>query len=189
MFVVEKGEKLSNSTSYAGVDCFNGYTSIRMGYEHFHPNDGCAHTDAQIQRALVTASDIVDRQNWSGNKSSKMQNMQWPRCGAINSCSSCECPCPDSIPKEIKEATIILAAMILDGSYDISHNSVNAKIKSASFMDMSFEFAGGGAVINGSAGCGDGISTVSSDKLFAIRHLINCFLDGRSGSIKFVRGY
>lgn len=189
MFIVETGEGLSNSIAYASPEELDAYASVRMGHEHLDVGNGREISDTLKVKALVSASDLIDKLRWSGSKSNKSQNMKWPRCNAINTCDECECPCSTSIPYQIKESTILLASAILRGDIDLSPQSKAAKIKSASLMDISLEFSGSGAVIDGSAGCGSGISTVSSDKYYSVRHLINCFLDSSGTKFRFNRGY
>lgn len=187
MFVVENGSGLSNSISYASSEDLMAYASVRMGFEHIDVSNGQSFSESQLNKALVTASSMIDRFSFSGRKASKYQNMQWPRCNVVNRCDECDCIDSNTIPRQIVEATIILASEILKGAVSIDANSSPAKIKRASFGDMSFEFSGSGAVLDGGASCGGGMSTVSQDKFVSIRHLIDCFR--KNQGIKFVRGF
>lgn len=187
MWVVETGEGLSNSASYSGTRDFDGYTSMRHGFEYLHVSDGCIFSKDQKLKALVSASDMLDSLTWSGCRARGSQAMEWPRRGACSTCNGYTgVPC-DIIPKEIKDATIILAALILKGEISVSTNEKSYRVSEMSMDKMSIKFKSG-AHISDDGGCG-GVMTKSGDRFHAVRHLIKCYLDSNNISkIIFMRG-
>lgn len=190
MFVIEDGTGLANSTAYACYEWLMEYTDIRIGFEHISGENGFQIDKNKAEKYLVAASDMLDTLNWTGRKSNPYQSMQWPRKYAQNKCDDCcECyPC-DVVPKEIVEATIILASLLIKGDISFMTQESSPLVKSMSFEGQRIEFTTGGRISGNSGdGCNGGLSTVSGDKFKNVRHLINCFLKPKGSQLRFKRG-
>lgn len=190
-FITEEGEGLSNGVVYFSHTDFIGYImKDYFFYEEFYKEDNyCVLTEPEIMRAGVSACKELDKLNWSGQRARVHQNMEWPRKNCRNKCSGNNCVPPNIIPKEIKEAAIIMTALILKGEVQSGTNSVNPKIKSMSLGKMKIEFKDGARLDPNSNSCGGGVSAISGDKFHSVRHLIECFTGCSSANVKFVRGY
>lgn len=92
-------------------------------------------TADQKARALVTATRLLDRQSWSGSKTSDDQEHEWPRSG-----TGVEGAVDDELPQDIVNATIELAQLLVDGSeVQNDPNQVN-KLSSLSAGSVSLTF-------------------------------------------------
>ena len=107
-FVVEDGTGKSDATSYASVASLKAYFDDRgLSY--------ATYTDDQIQRALIDATDFLERTyTWAtGRKGSKTQALGWPRLVAYDSdgyaFETTEIPLP------VVRATIVAAKLVLSG--------------------------------------------------------------------------
>ena len=174
--IVEEGLGLSNSIAYTHYTEILAYAMSRYGFEWFYQDDECVLTRDEVNRAAVSASDKIDTLRWNGRRSKSKQNMEWPRCGAYSCCNEGYCVPSHIIPKEIKDATIILTLMILKGEVQVGTNRKNAKVKSVKFDKMSIQFAEGAYIDSTGGSCGGGLATTSGDEFESVRHLINCYL-------------
>lgn len=176
--IVEQGEGLSNAISYTHYTEILAYAMSRYGYEWFYKDDECVLERDEVNRASVSASDMINSLKWCGRRSRPTQNMEWPRCGAYSSCNQGYCVPSHIIPKEIKDAVIILTLMILSGAISTGTNEKSAKVESVKLDKMSIKFKDGAYLDSGSGGCGTGLKTVSGDNFHSVRHLIDCYIGG-----------
>lgn len=91
----------------------------------FHASNWTSATELQKQMALVTATRLLDRQDWLGDKTSSSQTLEWPRTntgvtGVTNTV----------IPEDIVNACIELALSLVDGSEVQSEQNIAQKIQS-----------------------------------------------------------
>ena len=188
MFITEEGEGLSNSVRYNTYNETLAFAMKRHGYEWFYREDDCIYKREEVDRASVSAADILNSMKWCGRRSKAYQAMEWPRCGAYSSCNQGYCVPSHIIPKEIKDAAIILTLSILKGDIDADMSKESAAVTRVSLDKMSIEFKDGAHLDTSAGGCGSGMSTISGDKYKSIRHLIRCYLGGESSvNARFVR--
>ena len=191
MFRIETGEGILNSNTYALYEDFMEYVSIRAGFEDVDGQNGIVYDEQHVNKYLVAASDKLDTLSWSGRKANPRQSMQWPRYGATNICDNCcECYPSDVVPNEIREATIILAFMMITGQVSMSRQETNPLVKSISLEGQRIEFVNGARISSGgpSDDCGGDMGTVSGDYYKSVRHLIKCFMKRSRPQIKLIRG-
>lgn len=111
-FVVETGDGLPNSNSYASVAAFVEYHTDR-GRSLIDPTTDLQYVDALIEPALVLASDYVDTKFiFVGYRYQLNQNMEWPRNNAFYR----DGRIADLVPKEVAECTMELAYKQLTGT-------------------------------------------------------------------------
>ena len=105
-FVVETGTGAADANSFASVADFKSYSDDR-GYDY------SSYTDGQIEIELVKATDYVDGYKFIGAKYTSAQSLQWPR-----SCASAHgfYIGVDEIPRQVVNATIRAAQLILSGN-------------------------------------------------------------------------
>lgn len=102
--------------------------------------DWLAATADTKARALVTATRLMDRQNWLGKQVDPAQSLQWPRSntGIANYDGT-------SIPLPLQYACIELALMLIDGS-DVQNNQSmaerNRSIRAGSVEIVNFRTPG-----------------------------------------------
>lgn len=107
-FVVEDGNGREDARSYASVDNFKDFASLRTGVTV--PND-----DVTIQKALVTASDWIDSNfegSFIGERSFPIQALAFPRTGFTDGNGYA---IPNALPKVLIKAVCILAVEALNG--------------------------------------------------------------------------
>lgn len=103
---------------YADVETADAYLAGDFGATLWR-----AETDAdQKARALVTATRILDRQNWVGEKTDPDQPLAWPRTGVDGYDE-------DTTPQPIIDASIVLAKQIHAGSKVDDQASIESGIK------------------------------------------------------------
>ena len=186
MFIVETGEGLSNGNQYTHYTEVLGYARLHYGYEWFYRTDECVFEKDEVNRAAVSASKMIDSMGWSGCRKNKHQSMEFPRAGMYDYCNKCCISC-DVIPKEIKEAVIILTLSILKGDIKASNIQGGVKVKSMKMSGgMSVEFSGGAYLDNDSGVCGGSVKS-SNDAFESIRHLVSCFLKRQHPNVTFKR--
>lgn len=132
-FVVEDGTGLSTATSYLSVAGFKTYHTDRG-------NDFAPYSDTSIERALVLATDFIDRRyRYVGVKANgRDQAREWPRQSAydpddwlVNS---------DTVPAEITDATAELGfialgeSLIPNPSWDATGNALTESTDSVGQM-------------------------------------------------------
>lgn len=92
-----------------------------------------AATDDTKGRALVSATRILDRQTWQGEKTESDQALEWPRSGIADVDEG-------SVPQKIIDACCELAAAIVDG-YDAANNrttDTNIKRQKAGSVEIEY---------------------------------------------------
>lgn len=81
-----------------------------------------AETDDDVkERAIVSATRLLDRQIWQGEKTDPYQLHAFPRTGLTYPDSGDDVP-SDAVPQEVLDATAELASLLLDGS-DVQTNA------------------------------------------------------------------
>jgi len=144
-FTLEDGTGLATANAYVSVADFRAYHADRG-------NDVVAQTDAEIQIAIIRASDYIDRKN-RGNfigvrlRPPSTQRMSWPRSNAkYNDGTSAL-----GVPIEVEEATneygfraltIVLAP---DPDYDDRNQKVTSKSEKVGPLEESTTYSGTGA--------------------------------------------
>lgn len=95
----------------------------------------------QKARALVTASRLLDRLVWLGEKTDEDQTTAWPRDGV---------PGVDdgTTPQQVADATCVLASMILDGNEVVTSPSQASNIKRQKAGSVEQEFFRPGGATN-----------------------------------------
>lgn len=92
----------------------NSYITVANANTYFASSlsndDWSALDDDTKERALITATRMIDRQIWSGAKTSDAQALQWPRTGVIDSYGNDVSS--GSVPQAIIDATCELALAI-----------------------------------------------------------------------------
>ena len=111
-FVVEDGSGLDTANSYVSVAEFQLHHTDRG-------TDVSSFTDAQIQAALIKATDYVDKRfgrRFRGFKESKSQGLEWPRISAFDNDDYLFSGL-DDVPRQLKRAIFeygLIAAQIID---------------------------------------------------------------------------
>lgn len=110
MFKAETGQGLEDANSYASVQQFKDWASLR-------PRVTVPDNDSDIEKALVSATDWIDANfanAFRGSQQLAMQALQWPRVGV---------PSPEGdvyplgyMPPQLIKATCILAVEALNGA-------------------------------------------------------------------------
>lgn len=129
-----------------------------------------AQTNDVKSQALVSATRWIDRQSWSGTKTSDAQALEWPRDGV-----SCSDVTDGVIPQSIINSSIILAAELVADSSAQSKGSGSSLVKEASAGSASVSFFRG--------------NSSSSSAVFSPRvmDLIGGCLAGSGGSFYGIR--
>lgn len=95
-----------------------------------------AQTDADAKaRALVSATRLLNRQQWPGSKTDEDQSLAWPRTGT--GISGVE---DAVVPQAIIDASILLAAEINNGANVISNDSTDDRIRSQQAGSVSISY-------------------------------------------------
>ena len=179
--IVERGQCAGNATSFASKEEYHGFIDL-----NFFPKLDCEPEDKRLEQALNTASRMLsDMISWSGCQNTHTQYLAWPRQDAYNSCTGGCAGCCE-IPREIIEATIILAHQLLQGEITPFTNESNARVQSLSLDSYSVQFAAGGANIKQTDTCG-GVMTIDADRFSSVRHLIKCYTKSSGGGIRIRR--
>lgn len=90
------------------------------------------------QRALVTATRILDRQKWAGAPTADPQDLAWPRTGLEDRNGN---PLDeDTIPEEVQEASIELALALVDGSDAQNAQTTESLIRRLAAGSVSIEY-------------------------------------------------
>jgi hypothetical protein len=189
MFVIENGSGLVNSNSYVSYEELLDYCSLRIGFDHISGDSGYQIDEEEARKYLVSASDMMDRLKWVGRKARYNQSMKWPRKFAYNKCDDCvSClPC-DIVPREIKEATIILTSLLISGKINSMNQESSPLVKSMSFDGQKIEFVKGGRLRSSDSDDCGGMATVEGDDFKNVRHLTDCFMERRRGQVRLKRG-
>lgn len=120
----------------------NGYITVANATTYFSSSlrsaSWAAISDSDKEKALITATRMLDRQVWAGSKTSDAQALQWPRSGVTdaygNEVSSA------SVPSQIIDANCELAlALYTNSSVETDKNtSTNAKYIKAGSAAIAF---------------------------------------------------
>lgn len=109
-FTVETGSGSSSSNAYAAVADAQTYFTDRGQTEL------AAKTTAEIQAALIAASDYIDSKfKFTGSRINATQAMSWPRTGASDAEEGISIA-DNVIPTAVKRTTIVLAGKYLEGT-------------------------------------------------------------------------
>lgn len=143
--VTEADEYFNGSSSF---DTWDGYTSDEKA------------------RSLVSATRLIDRQSWQGEKESDAQTLEFPRTG-VQDCSGNDVEAATTLAK-IEEASLLLALNIVDGGTvqtSASTEDLTQTLKAGSVMITNFRAAEGTA------------TRFPTD----VMELIGCYFQGVSG--------
>lgn len=146
-FTVEDGTGLATANSYVTVQEFRDYHDDRG-------NDYSSFATGDIQKALVRASDYIDRRfraRFVGIRlrEPNSQRMEWPRTNAFYLDGSNVL----GVPIEVKEATheyalrALSAALAPDPTYDDRNQKVVSKSETVGPISESTTYQSGGAVM------------------------------------------
>lgn len=130
---------LSAANTYVSVEEASAYFETRLNASSW--------VDAlsSIQEsALITASNYLDQNfDWEGCKVFDAQSMDWPRSGVVSCDAGCDVTCnnvcgssvayidSDSIPDQIKDATLEMSLNLLNNNTEADMANVNRGIKTA----------------------------------------------------------
>lgn len=124
-------------------------------------------------RALITATDLLDRQTWVGTRTNDAptQTRAWPRTGV----QDCEGLAVDSsaVPEGIVNATIELAYELSQDASVETSKGTGSNVKSAK--------AGSAQVVFFRPGDSDGSGGPGDPFPFSVMGLVRCFLGGSLG--------
>lgn len=119
--------------SYISVDDANNYFLDSLRNEDWDALD-----EERKAQALITATRMIDRQTWSGEKTSGAQDLQWPRTGVTDKYGNEVAS--DSVPQAILDATCELAlSLTADASVETKSNT-SANIKQLKAGSASIEY-------------------------------------------------
>lgn len=90
---------------YADTATADEYLEAEVSAAATKWRDATQTDDTAKARALVTATRLIDRQNWPGSKTDEYQELDWPRTGT--GLSDVE---DDVVPQDIINACILIAA-------------------------------------------------------------------------------
>ncbi|MGB0908211.1 MAG: DnaT-like ssDNA-binding protein [Maricaulaceae bacterium] len=183
--IVERGEGISNASSFASVTDYHGFMDMQFIYRMTKGRHMEEPDEDRLERALRTAAYLLTTQiNWRGCRVSKTQYLAWPRAQMLG-CDGQFVKCC-TVPREIVEANIILAHQLLSGEIAAFSNEIDAAIESMSTGNYNVKFANGGAHIR-EMETSDGAMTLSADRFAAVRPLISCFVKRPAKSMKLRR--
>lgn len=122
-----------------GTD-FETYADVAEADEYLAGDFGAtiwrAETSDDLKgRALVTATRILDRMVWAGEKEDVDQLLAWPRTGT--GATGVE---DDVIPQDIISASIVLAKLVHSGSSVDSSSSTESNIRSQRAGSVAIEY-------------------------------------------------
>lgn len=113
----------SNANSYVTLSNANAYHELSLHAANWNDT-----TTERREQALVTATRMIDRQNWKGQKTDPAQPLAWPRTGVTrNDGSTVD---PNTLPPELILATYELALALLDNVAVQSQGDTGSNIKS-----------------------------------------------------------
>jgi hypothetical protein len=125
-----------DANSYLSVADADDYLSLSI-----HASEWNDSTTTTKQQALVSATRMLDRQNWEGEKTSSSQSLEWPRTNAYdrdgNLVSS------STIPQQILDATaehalvFVKDAEAADSSDQGSLQSIKTEETTVTFANLS----------------------------------------------------
>lgn len=116
--------------SYASVEQADAYLAAAI-----HATNWWTATDDTKARALVSASRMLDRQDWLGDKTDPDQVLAWPR-----SNTGVDGVEDDVIPEPIVSAAIELALALVDGATVQTDANTSQKIQSISAGSVSISY-------------------------------------------------
>ena len=118
------------------------------------------YTDLEKERALISATRLIDRQPWQGSKDDEDQTLDFPRTGLT--CNGSDVTADDSLELAV-EASQLLALDLLTGATDTSTNTNESLTKRLKADTVEIEYFRADP---------SAITRFSSD----VMELIGCFL-------------
>lgn len=97
-------------------------------------------TTAQRNKAIVTATRMLDRQRWAGEKTDAANTLSWPRSGVTDDYG--EDVDEDTIPQAVVDACAELAAHLLADASAQSNATAGSNVKKLDARGVSVEFFG-----------------------------------------------
>lgn len=122
--VVEDGSIVSGANSYVSEAELIAYAAAR----------GITLT-ADPEILLIKAMDYLESLNYKGYKKTRLQPLQWPRCGVI---IDCYCFPSDEIPQELKNAQMSLAISIDAGDDPLATQSQSVKREKVDVIEVEY---------------------------------------------------
>lgn len=102
-------------TTPATANCYVTLTQAKAYFvDAIHGAAWDAANEQQKAQALVTATRILDRVRWVGDRASSSQALQWPRTGATDRNGTAILS--TAVPTEVREATYELALALLESN-------------------------------------------------------------------------
>ena len=143
---------------YGTESGFKVYMAGRIGVTAYD-----SATNANKQKALVSATRWLDRQKWQGAKTSSSQALEFPRTGLVDKYG--DEVADDSVPTAVESACYELAYILLDDATKQDNADTGSNVKKVQAGSASVEF------FVGSQGSGDIFPPQVLD-------LVRQFLDG-----------
>lgn len=105
-----------------------------------HATGWAGATSAQKAQALVTATRMIDRQGWDGEKTDAANELSWPRSGLLD--AEGEDVDSATLPAALVDATCELANALLEDASSQAAASAGSNVKRAVAGSVSVEFFG-----------------------------------------------
>ena len=145
-FKAEDGTGLSDANGYIDAAFFKEYHDDR-GRSYNDPDTGNPYPDAELQKAIVVASDFIDAKfRFVGMRKKTTQSMEWPRWDAYY----WDGRVARDVPAEVKECVAELALKQLssdiapDPTYHESNRPVISERETVGPIETSTQFVQGG---------------------------------------------
>lgn len=106
-----------------------------------YSTDWDAATDATKEKALVTATRIIDRQTWAGTKVVHVSDLEFPRTGLSDKDGLAVAS--DAIPQVLLDAVCELANALISDSSLATHTSGAGKVKNYRAGDVAMTYRDG----------------------------------------------
>lgn len=97
-----------------------------------------AATNDTRERALISATRMMDRQDWLGSKYSSSQDLEWPRSGLTD--KNGDSLDETTVPQQVLDATCELASALIDNPYLQDDTDSGSNIKKLKAGSAEIEF-------------------------------------------------
>lgn len=122
-----------------GTNCYiSRADAVTYFTELIHGGDFLSADDADKDKALITATKMLDRQEWVGSKTSPTQELDWPRTGVSD--PEGNAVASDSVPQFILDATCELALALLQDLTVQTNADTSANIRSLKAGSAEIEY-------------------------------------------------
>lgn len=121
----------------------NSYVSVAAADTYFelllHADNWTAATTGTKEKALATATNMMDRKNWQGSKTSDSQPLEWPRTGVTD--KNGDVVASDSLPQALLDGCCELAlSLINDATVQTAAATGGDNVKSMTTGKTSVDF-------------------------------------------------